>query len=245
MQARKATIDVEAADLQSLVADLKQLREKWLQIVDECILVATAMSISAEFLTEQLILAGITTHYEAAYHINELFSFLWQYLELSDEAIHDARVKFGKRYGHDSSPVVLEEEVVHMKTVDITSFGEKALNPHAVLNQIARFHLEEIFYNVRTALRIFCTLSVTVASAERFFSKLKLIKNFLQSTLTQEKLTDLAVLSIENDIAKTLDFKDIINDFANMKARKLLFQVSSTTTAGNYVKYCIFATIAR
>ena len=33
IQARKATIDVEVADLRSLVADLKQLREKWPQIV--------------------------------------------------------------------------------------------------------------------------------------------------------------------------------------------------------------------
>ena len=63
---------------------------------------------------------------------------------------------------------------------------------------------------------------MTAASAERSFSKLKLIKNFRLSTMTQDRLTDLAVLSIESEVARTVDFKDIIHDFANMKALKSL-----------------------
>ena len=97
------------------------------------------------------------------------------------------------------------------------------ITPHALLNQIRKFQLEEILYNVCSALRIFCTLPVTVASAERSFSKLKLIKNFMRSTMTQDRLNDLAVLSIESEIARTIDFNDIIHDFANMRACKVLF----------------------
>ena len=97
------------------------------------------------------------------------------------------------------------------------------ITPHALLNQIRKFQLEEILYNVCSALRIFCTLPVTVASAERSFSKLKLIKNFMRSTMTQDRLKNLSVLSIEREIARTVDFNDIIHDFANMKARKVLF----------------------
>ena len=48
IQARKATIDIEVAYLHSLVADLQGLREKRSQIVQEGVLVATAMNISAE-----------------------------------------------------------------------------------------------------------------------------------------------------------------------------------------------------
>ena len=66
-------------------------------------------------------------------------------------------------------------------------------------------------------------MPVTVASAERSFSKLKLIKNFMQSTMTQERLCDLALLSIECEIAKVVDFKEIINDFANLIVRKVSF----------------------
>ena len=39
------------------------------------------------------------------------------------------------------------------------------------------------FTDVVTALLLFLTLPVTVASAERSFSKLRLIKNYLRSTI--------------------------------------------------------------
>ncbi len=48
---------------------------------------------------------------------------------------------------------------------------------------------------------IFLTIPVTVASAERSFSKLKLIKNYFRSTMSQEKLSTLSILSIENELA--------------------------------------------
>jgi len=41
-------------------------------------------------------------------------------------------------------------------------------------------------------------LTIPVASAERSFSKLKLIKSYLRSTMSQKKWKGLALLSIEN-----------------------------------------------
>ena len=66
-------------------------------------------------------------------------------------------------------------------------------------------------------------MPVTVASGERSFSKLKLIKTYFQSTISQERLDNLAMLSIENDIAKTIDLQNILRNFANKKARKDFF----------------------
>ena len=66
-------------------------------------------------------------------------------------------------------------------------------------------------------------MPVTVASGERSFSKLKLIKTYFQSTISQERLDNLAMLSIENDIAKTIDLEDILRNFTNKKARKVFF----------------------
>lgn len=141
-------------------------------------------------------------------------------MELSEDQILQACDVFGKRYTNDVSGNELKEEVLHLKAIHAANFGSKSLPPLELLSTIRRFKLEEIFSNVCIALRIFCTLPVTVASAERSFSKLKLIKNFLRTTMGQGRLNDLALLSIEAKIAKCIDLQDVINNFAVKKARK-------------------------
>ncbi|XP_025420683.1 uncharacterized protein LOC112690802 [Sipha flava] len=51
--------------------------------------------------------------------------------------------------------------------------------------------------NVAVALRIILTMPVSVASGEQSFSKLKIIKNYLRPSMNQERLSDLATISIE------------------------------------------------
>ena len=79
------------------------------------------------------------------------------------------------------------------------------------------------FPNAFIAYRILLTIPVTVASAERSFSKLKLIKSYLRTTMLQERLSGLAMLSIENDLLDKLEYSDLINKFASQKARKINF----------------------
>lgn len=90
-----------------------------------------------------------------------------------------------------------------------------------ILNILTGKGLDQQFVNVQTALRVFLTLPVTVASNERSFSKLKIIENHLRSTMGQERLSNLSILSIESDYVQTLTFDTIINDFAAAKCRKV------------------------
>lgn len=63
-------------------------------------------------------------------------------------------------------------------------------------------------------------ISITVASAERSFSKLKLIKNYLRWTMSQKKrLNGLAILSIEKEMIDKLEYVSIINNFAAKSMR--------------------------
>jgi hypothetical protein len=54
-----------------------------------------------------------------------------------------------------------------------------------------------------------------VASAERSFSKLKLLKKYLRSTMSQERLNGLATLCIEKGLLDGIDIETIITDFTS------------------------------
>ena len=261
IQAREATIDIEVANLKSLVHDLKDLRSKWPQILNESKLVAEGMQtdpnlpakrktkrrsffdetqeeVSPEggavesveeatfkrdvfYVIVDAVIAGLSTRYDAAYKVDGMFGFLWRYLALTEQQISAACAILAKKYEGDILQDELREEMIHLKAIHAANFGDESLSPFSLLNKISKFKLGEIFPNVCIALRIFCTLPVTVASAERSFSKLKLIKNFLRSTMTQERLNDLAILSIESELTRKIDFSSVINTFALKKARKV------------------------
>ena len=74
------------------------------------------------------------------------------------------------------------------------------------------------FPELQKLLVLFMTIPVTVASAERSFSKLKLIKTYLRSKMEQSKLSNLAIISIENIVAKAIDKSDLIKKFAAVNA---------------------------
>lgn len=92
-----------------------------------------------------------------------------------------------------------------------------------VLNFIFSSSLEDLAPNVVIALQILNTMPITVASGERSFSKLKIIKNYLRTTMTQERLVGLSIMSIERELLKSLNYDDLITEFAKAKARKVSF----------------------
>ncbi|XP_065665027.1 zinc finger MYM-type protein 1-like [Hydra vulgaris] len=80
------------------------------------------------------------------------------------------------------------------------------------------------FTEIIGALTLYLTLPVSVATAERSFSTLKRIKTHLRTTMAQNRLSALSLLAIEAEEAAKLDLKDVINQFAAMKARKKQFR---------------------
>lgn len=92
-----------------------------------------------------------------------------------------------------------------------------------LLNLIYAKEYEAILPQICICLRLLLTLVVSVASGERGFSKLALIKNRLRSTMTQSRLNHLLHISIEHEKASTLNFGEIIQMFAAKRARKVHF----------------------
>ncbi|KAL4112674.1 hypothetical protein QTP88_016421 [Uroleucon formosanum] len=95
------------------------------------------------------------------------------------------------------------------------------------LNEVLKFMISRdmvsSYPNLYTLYKIFYTLPVSSATAERSFSRLKLLKTYLSSTMTEDLLSNLAILSIESNTAETINFNKVISTFVSMKkCRKLL-----------------------
>ena len=70
-----------------------------------------------------------------------------------------------------------------------------------------------------------------MASGQRSFSKLKLIKTYLRASTKQDRLNGLALLSIENAVDSELDNSSVIEKFASLKARRVIASWSPTGAA--------------
>lgn len=93
--------------------------------------------------------------------------------------------------------------------------------PYELLQFLLKNHLSETVPNLIILIRIFLTIGISVASCERSFSKLKLIKNYSRSTMSTLRLSNLAILSIEHKLTNEVDFDELIDDFAAKKSRKV------------------------
>jgi len=78
---------------------------------------------------------------------------------------------------------------------------------------VSKYH--EAFYELNRLIRIAVTLPVTSVEAERSFSCLKLIKTHLRTTMLDERLSDIALLSVHSRRANELDLDLVIDKFAN------------------------------
>lgn len=77
-----------------------------------------------------------------------------------------------------------------------------------------------MFPSLNKILRIFITLPVTSATAERSFSALKAIKSQLRTSMMEKRLSALACLLIHND--QSIDIEQVVENFSK-KSRKLMF----------------------
>ena len=125
------------------------------------------------------------------------------------QEILDCRMLFLKRL---QSP----GDMIHMKFSP-----QRPQTPEQLLEAVVQYG-KDAFQNLRTALQIMLTVAVSVASCERSFSKLKLIKTYLRSSMKQDRLSDLALLLIEKAMFDSIDYSTIIDRFADNKARRVI-----------------------
>jgi hypothetical protein len=84
---------------------------------------------------------------------------------------------------------------------------------------LSSLNLSHTFPDVEIGLRIYLCMMVSNASGERI-SKLGIVKGELRSSMGQERLSMLALMSIGPELLRRIDFTDTIKEFALAKARK-------------------------
>ena len=175
-------------------------------------------------LVDQAIMS-IKERFNLLREVSSAFSFLYTRDKLllvqRENALLTCCKEFQKKFGDIDS----DEMSAELQRFVLILQKKRNLNTaQDFLNYLLKTHLFELYPNVYIALRILLTCPVTVASAERSFSKLKLIKTFNRTSMTDNRLSSLAMLSIENDCARSLDYDNVITAFAIKKVRSRLFK---------------------
>ena len=138
---------------------------------------------------------------------NELQSLDNQSLKSSCENLETVLTSDGK------SDIDANELYLELKFLQ-DFIPRESMGPVEILKFLKR---HDCFPNTTIAYRVLLTIPVTVASAERSFSKLKLLKSYLRSTMTQERLNDLAMIAFESDMLEKIDYESIIENFVSRK----------------------------
>ena len=147
-------------------------------------------------------IVSLTTRFEQykEYQKNFGFLFTWEALQSLDDQ--------GLKSSCDTLEAVLKKDgksdidakELYMELKFVREFIPKErMGPIEIL-QFLKEH--GCFPNATIAYRVLLTIPVTVASAERSFSKLKLLKTYLRSTMTQERLNDLAIIALRRNVGE-------------------------------------------
>ncbi|KMQ87036.1 zinc finger mym-type protein 1-like protein [Lasius niger] len=250
LQLKNVTVDRGAKMIQGLTKQIQNFRdENFEKIFNEALKLSEKIGIEGDFVEKRKrakdqdynitskenftikifqVIDTLITHFQWRFEklndIAENFNFLsiQSLKNISTENLKKQAADLALNYENDINRAEFLSELESLKFQGHTLFADsESTSSLDLLQTLHQFSLVETCPNVDIALRIFLTLPVTVASCERSFSKLKLIKTYLRSSMGQQRLTNLGILSIENSIARQLDYENIIDEFASRKARKV------------------------
>lgn len=165
----------------------------------------------------------LKNRFEQLKTFESIFGFLYdskKLKSLNESELKESCTKFATTFSNDNVSDVDSNENFYELRVLQMSLPNNIMMAIEVLDFVK---IDDCYPNVFIAYRILLTIHATVAFVERSFSKLKILKNYLRSTMSQERLNGLAILCIEKDMLEKIDLDTIINDFASKKARRSIF----------------------
>ena len=124
----------------------------------------------------------------------------------------------------DYDKQVLENELYHFEHNVVQDPEFKKLKSLSELSKwLVRTRNLKHYKLVYRIVRLVLTLLVSTATTKQTFSAIKVVKTNLQNKMENDFLTDSLMLYIENDIASTFSLDSIVNDFEDLKERRVPF----------------------
>ena len=80
-----------------------------------------------------------------------------------------------------------------------------------------------MFSEVDKLVRIYLTIPVTTATGERSLSAVRCTKTYLRSTMSQQRLNDIMLLSVLKDLTDGLDLPTVARQFVDANERRRHF----------------------
>jgi hypothetical protein len=136
---------------------------------------------------------------------------------LNDIELEECCTKFVETFSsHGSSDIEVNVLISELMVLKLC-LPETSMSYMEIFEYVRKMNS---YPNISIAYRILFTVPMTMASAERNFSKLKLLKNYLRSIMSQERLNGLTTLCIEKRLLNEIDINTIIDDFASRNIRR-------------------------
>ena len=168
-------------------------------------------------------ISSLTTRFEQYQSYQQNFDFLFTsetLQSLDDTSLKSSCDNLGAVLTKDGkSDVDANELYVELKFLQ-NFIPKENMGPVEILKFLKR---HDCFPNASIAYRVLLTIPVTVASVERSFSKLKLLKSYLRSTMTQQRLNDLATIALESGLLEKIDYEHIIEDFISRNTKRMKY----------------------
>ena len=119
---------------------------------------------------------------------------------------------------------VLKKELYHFEHNVVQDPEFKELKSLSELSQwLVRTRNSDHYKLVYRIVRLVLTLLVSTATTERAFSTMKVVKTNLRNKMENDFLTDSLMLYIEKDIVSTFSLDSIVDDFEDLKKRRVSF----------------------
>ena len=124
---------------------------------------------------------------------------------------------FANYYDNDVTAIQLYDEIIDFVMLLRAGGNTVPSDPKDALESLLHFG-RDVFPTLCIAYRLLLTVAFSIASRERSFSKLKLMKTYLRSSMSQERLTNLALISTEKEFLSADAKNEVVQMFSDRRS---------------------------